>query len=102
VDGTGCTPDAPVNVTVDGSPVSDTVADAEGSFHTTFSTGTTPAGKHEVVAVCGPTLTSALDIVLVSETGSPAPTMAMILLFLLMVGWLQRGRLASAAKSWVR
>ena len=53
-----------------------------------------------VEAVCGPTLTAALDIVLVSEVGTPAgPTMAIILMFLVMIAWLQRGRLVSAAKS---
>jgi hypothetical protein len=102
VDGQGCAPGAPVSVTVDGSAVSAAVANEKGDFHTTFATGTTPAGKHTVQATCGPTLNAVLDIVLVSETGSPAPTIAMILLFLLMIGWLQRGRLASAAKGLVR
>lgn len=101
VDGQGCTPGAPVSVTVDGDAVSNTVANEKGEFHTTFATGTTPAGKHTVQATCGPTLNAVLDIVLVSETGSPAPTIAMILLFLLMIGWLQRGRIASAAKELV-
>jgi hypothetical protein len=100
VDGQGCVSGAPVTVMVDGEQVSNAVADGEGDFQTKFSTGTTPAGKHMIEALCGPTLNAALDIVLVSEVGTPAgPTMAIILMFLLMIGWLQRDRLASAAKS---
>ena len=97
--GQGCNSNAPVTLTVDGNPVANTVANSQGGFQTTFPTGTIPAGQHAVVALCGATLNAVLDIVLVSEIGTPAATVAMILLFLLMIGWLQRSRVESAADS---
>jgi hypothetical protein len=88
VSGQGCAPDAPVRVTVDAKPVSETVANNNGDFTTKFSTATMPSGQHKVQALCGPTLNAALDILLVSEVGTPGPTVTMILLLLLVVGWL--------------
>jgi hypothetical protein len=99
VDGQGCVSGAPVSISVDGTHVANTVADGNGAFSTTFSTGTTPAGQHQVQALCGPTLNAVMDIVLVSSIGTPAATMATLVLFLLMVGWLQRGRLATAVQA---
>ena len=97
VTGQGCTPGAPVSVTVDRDPVGATVADKNGDFTTEFSTATMPSGQHAVQAACGPTLNAALDILLVSEVGTSGPTVTMILLFLLVAGWLL-GRGATLAK----
>lgn len=99
VNGKGCESGAPVSITVNGNPVAKAVADDTGDFQTTFSTGTTPAGKHSVQAICGPTLSALLDIVLVSEVGTPGPAVIMILLIALTFGWLLlRGRSTSAPK----
>lgn len=78
---------APVIVTVDDVQVAKTRTDKIGDFTTKFSTGTTPAGQHSVEAVCGPTLTALLDIVLVSEVGTQGPAVVVIMLFLLVFGW---------------
>lgn len=92
VTGKGCTPGAPVSITVDQDQVSEAVADKNGDFTSSFSTASIPSGQHPVRAVCGPTLTAALDILLVSEVGTPGATVTLILLFLLVIGWwLARG-----------
>lgn len=99
VDGQGCDSGSPVSIAVNSKPVAEAVADKKGDFQTTFSTGTTPAGQHSVQAICGPTLSALLDIVLVSEVGTPGPAVVMILLVMLTVGWLLlRGRATAAAK----
>ena len=99
VSGQGCTSGSPVSVAVNGAPVAETVANGEGDFNTKFSTGTTPAGQHTVEALCGPTLSALLDIVMVSEVATPGPSVVVILLFLLTFGWLLlRGRAAAVGR----
>ena len=95
-DGKGCFSGAPVSIEVDGTQVATTVADSNGDFATTFSTATIPAGKHDVHALCGPTLTALLDLVLISKVGSPGAAVAMMLLVLLAVAWLLRSRLSAS------
>lgn len=98
VTGQGCDSGAPVFIAVNDTPVAQTVADAKGNFATDFSTGTTPAGRNDVQAKCGPTMNALLDIVLVSEVGTLAPSMVVVLLFLVAFGWivLRSSRAAAA------
>lgn len=102
VNGEGCASGALVNLMVDSHPIGETTADENGAFTTTFSTGTTPVGQHSVQALCGATLNAVLDIVLVSDVGTPAPALVIILLFLLLIAGLQSGVLTSATKGSVR
>jgi hypothetical protein len=96
-DGKGCLSGAPVSIEVDGTQVATTVADSNGDFATTFSTAAIPAGQHDVHALCGPTLTALLDLILISKVGSPIGAAVILLLVLLVVAWLLRSRLSASS-----
>ena len=82
--GQGCDPNSTVDLSIGSSPVGSTVADGSGAFQTPI-TVSQPVGQFQVVAVCGPTLTATLDVVLTSTGGPPTTTAAVLLILLLIV-----------------
>jgi hypothetical protein len=53
ISGTGFTPNAPVNITYDGSPLTTATADSNGRFTTTFTVPGSTHGAHTVMASDG-------------------------------------------------
>jgi hypothetical protein len=82
--GQGCTPNATVQLLIDSVPVGTTVANSDGSFSTPLSVSV-PLGQHTVLALCGPTLASTIDVVLTSHAGPPTSTAALLLILFLLV-----------------
>jgi hypothetical protein len=91
---TGCDPDATVTVTVEGREVGRTVADASGRFSVALDVQDLAVGRYEVVARCGPTLTTGFDVVLTSKRDPGTSTVAVLLLFFLLAGAAIRRQMA--------
>ncbi len=81
--GQGCKASVPVLLTVDQAIVGATKSGANGSFSTPLNVSTFPVGQYLVVAHCGPTLTSDLDVVLATEANPDTSTLLIIVFFLL-------------------
>ncbi len=90
--GTGCSANSPVQLSIDSTPVGSTVAGRDGSFSTPLSVSV-PVGQFTVVAVCGPTLETTLDVVLTSHASPPSSTAALLLVILLFLIGLARWQL---------
>jgi len=84
--GQGCDADAPVAVSIDSATVARTAADATGEFQTPLAVSSLQVGRYEVTAVCGPTLTAPLDIVLASEVDQGTTTTMIIIVFFVLLG----------------
>jgi hypothetical protein len=93
--GLGCAPDAPVSLSVGDVPVGAAVAGPGGGFEAVLTTTSIDIGRHQVVATCGRTLSTAIDVVLVSRDGTATEAMAVILIFLLTGVWFFGHRLVS-------
>jgi hypothetical protein len=72
-----------VTLSIDGAPVGNTTAAPDGSFDTLL-TLREPLGHFTVVAMCGPTLTAPIDIVLTSQAGPPTTTITILLILFLL------------------
>ena len=66
-----------------GAEVGNAVADSLGKFATTIQVGNVDVGRHEVVARCGPTLTTTIDVVVATKVDGGASTSVIIVMFLL-------------------
>lgn len=63
VSGTGCLPSAPVTVALASKVTATTTSDASGGFKTSLKAPSTiKTGRYQVVARCGPTLSTLVDV----------------------------------------
>jgi hypothetical protein len=81
--GHGCDANSTVTLLIDSTPVGTTTADSNGNFSAPI-TASVALGQHIVVAKCGPTLQTILDVVLTSQGGPPTSTAAILLILLLL------------------
>jgi hypothetical protein len=91
--GQGCVANSPVTVSVAGTTVASTTADATGAFSTDLPLNL-PVGHYAVTAQCGVTLTTAIDVVLSSTADTPTSTAAVLLILLLLILGLLRSQLS--------
>jgi hypothetical protein len=82
--GIGCVAGSPVTLFLAGRQVGTAVADAKGSFSATLHLNA-PVGHYTVMAQCGVTLATAIDIVLSSRSDPPAGATAILLLLFLVI-----------------
>jgi hypothetical protein len=102
VSGTGCTPDASATVALPGSVTGTTTAGSDGAFQLSFHVPSSlRAGRYPVVAQCGATLSTLVDV---QRSRSPGTAVALglaavaILLAGAAAGWMIRGRRRLAQK----
>jgi hypothetical protein len=74
-----------VTILVDGAVVGTTRADQNGNFTVPIDLPDVEVGPHQVTAQCGRTLTTTIDVVLVSAI-DPGSSSAIILLFFILGG----------------
>jgi hypothetical protein len=86
--GQGCTPGAPVGLSVGRTPVGFTEADQNGNFTTTVFTSALGAGQGQVTANCGPTLAAPLSVILISHGGAGPGVMMVFVYFVMFAIWM--------------
>ncbi|ELB89436.1 hypothetical protein Rwratislav_29489, partial [Rhodococcus wratislaviensis IFP 2016] len=91
--GQGCPSGSVVGMSVSGESAGQVVADSAGAFEAPLAAGPTSVGRYQVEADCGPVLTAAFDVVLVSQASGSISTMVIIVFFLLMGLLIYRRRL---------
>ena len=84
-DGEGCDSGAAVTLSVDDHRVGSAFADSQGRFLAPLVLPDLPVGRYTLTAFCGPTLTTTLDIVLVSRV-DPGSSTIVLLFFILLLG----------------
>jgi hypothetical protein len=92
--GRGCSPNSPVTLTINSNVVGTTVANADGTFTANLQLNV-PVGRYTIVAVCGPTLTATIDVVLSSQASPPTSTSAILLIIFLLILILARSQFPS-------
>jgi hypothetical protein len=96
VSGTGCTPDAAATVALPGSVTGTTTAGSDGAFQLSFHVPSSlRAGRYPVVAQCGATLSTLVDVQRPRSLGTAAAlglAAVAILLAGAAAGWMIRGR----------
>ncbi len=93
--GTGCDPGATVTLEIAGEEVGATTADDNGRFSTPIDVPDVDPGRLEVLARCGPVLTTQLDVVLASSVSNNSTILVLaffviVLFALLWYGWQAR------------
>lgn len=83
--GQGCDAGSAVTVEVDDQTLLSAVATAGGSFSETLELPGLGVGRHRVVARCGPTLVTSIDVVLVTRVEPATTTLALLVFFVLLV-----------------
>jgi hypothetical protein len=91
--GHGCPAGSAVRLSIEGTSVGATLADANGTFHAPLRLASFPVGRYQVLATCGPVLAASLDVVLASQVDPITSTFALIVLFLLIGLVIYRRRL---------
>jgi hypothetical protein len=92
VDGTGCSASSPVRLTLGDSMVGTAVSDGAGAFSTPITVPDIPLGQYQLVAVCGPTLSTLLDLAVASSTDVGTGMLGLFFFFFLLVLMLFRRR----------
>jgi hypothetical protein len=102
VSGTGCTPDAAATVALPGAVTGTTTAGSDGAFQLSFHVPSSlRAGRYPVVAQCGATLSTLVDVQRPRSLGTAAAlglAAVAILLAGAAAGWMIRGRRRLAQK----
>lgn len=92
--GKGCDPNAPVELFLEGTQVGSGVADEAGDFDIPIKLpDSAGVGRHEVIAECGPTIETTVDVVVVARAespGAPMGVLAVLIFFILEVRRLVR------------
>lgn len=93
--GKGCDPGATVTLEIDGKQVGETIAKSDGTFSTPIAVPDVDPGRLEVVAHCGPAITTQLDVVLASTVSNNSSMLVLaffviVLAALLWYGWQAR------------
>ena len=93
--GKGCDPGATVTLEIDGKQVGETTAKSDGTFSTPIDVPDVDPGRLEVVAHCGPVITTQLDVVLASTVSNNSSILVLaffviVLTALLWYGWQAR------------
>ena len=83
--GIGCEPGAPVALSAGGVQIGTATADRYGTFKTTVDSSAVGAGQGQITAMCGPTMTASLGVVLVNQVGAGPATMMVLVFFLMFV-----------------
>ncbi len=68
-----------------GEEVGSTTAEDDGTFETEIEVPNVEPGRVEVLARCGPVLTTELDVVLASEVSSGTSTVLVLMFFLIVL-----------------
>jgi hypothetical protein len=90
--GHGCDAGAAVTLEIDGEQVGKTTAEEDGTFSTPIAVPDVDPGRLEVTALCGPVLTTQLDIVLASSvTGGQSILLVIVIAVIVLVGLLWFG-----------
>lgn len=84
--GTGCDPGAPVVLSSGPEQIGAATADSSGAFVAPVQFALLRPGRHAVTAVCGPVLTTHVDLIVSSSTSGQAGTVV-VLIFFLLVGF---------------
>jgi uncharacterized protein (TIGR03382 family) len=92
VHGNGCPAGANVVLTIGGTSVGSAVADGTGVFSAPISVPDLPLGRVLVVADCGPTFSTPLDLAVATSVDSGTGVLGVFLFFLLLVVMLFRRR----------
>jgi hypothetical protein len=74
-----------VTLEIAGEEVGSTTAEDDGTFETEIEVPNVEPGRVEVLARCGPVLTTELDIVLASEVSSGTSTVLVLMFFLIVL-----------------
>lgn len=90
--GSGCSPGATVDLSIDAQTVGSAMADAQGNFSAPITVPDLALGSHTVVAACGPTLSSPLDLAVSTSSSNATGTLGVFLFFLLLILMLFRRR----------
>lgn len=90
--GEGCDPGAAVAIEIGGARVADATAGSDGRFSAPLDLPVLQPGRFDVVAHCGPTLDTTIDIVLASRVDPGTSTLAVLVFFVLLLLALLRGR----------
>jgi len=102
VSGSGCTPDAPATVALPGSVTGTTTAGSDGAFQLSFHVPSSlRAGRYPVVAQCGATLSTLVDVQRPRSLGTAVALVLAAVAILLAgaaAGWMIRGRRRLAQK----
>lgn len=72
-----------MTLTLGGALVGNAIADSNGKFSTTVQVGNVDVGRHELIARCGPTLTTTVDVVVATKVDGGSSTSVIIVMFLL-------------------
>jgi hypothetical protein len=93
--GKGCDPGATVTLEIDGKQVGETTAKSDGTFSTPIDVPDVDPGRLEVIAHCGPVITTQLDVVLASTVSNNSSMLVLaffviVLAALLWYGWQAR------------
>lgn len=92
--GKGCDPNAPVELFMEGTRVGSGTADQAGDFDIPIKLpDSAGVGRHEVIAECGPTIETTVDVVVVARAespGAPMGVLAVLIFFILEVRRLVR------------
>jgi hypothetical protein len=83
--GEGCSPEAPVVLTVDRQRVGRAIADQAGDFTVPIVVPNVAVGQYAVTASCGPTLGTVLNITLLTDS-NPGTLAVVILIFFVLAG----------------
>jgi hypothetical protein len=93
--GQGCDSGAAVTLEIEGKQVGETTAGSDGTFSTPIAVPDVDPGRLEVVAHCGPVITTQLDVVLASTLSNNSSMLVLaffviVLTALLWYGWQAR------------
>lgn len=92
VQGTGCQPSADVRVSIGAATVGTATADDHGGFQAPITVPDLALGRYQVVAGCGATLISPIDVVVATSVGGGTGTLGLFFFFLLLSLMLFRRR----------
>lgn len=82
--GDGCDAAAAVTIEIDGRRLGTAMSDESGRFSVTLSLPDLRVGRHRLIAVCGPTLETSLDVVLVTLVDRATTSLALLAFFVLL------------------
>jgi hypothetical protein len=74
-----------VTLEIAGEEVGSTTAEDDGTFETEIEVPNVEPGRVEVLARCGPVLTTELDVVLASEVSSGTSTVLVLMFFVIVL-----------------
>lgn len=90
--GNGCTPGSDVRLTIGSATVGTTIADQRGGFSAPVVIPDLALGRYDVVAQCGPTLMTTIDLAVATSVDTATGTLGLFFFFFLLSLMLFRRR----------